>query len=105
MYILCATLIYVISFHSNPYTSQSLFKAFLMRPFGGMVIGYMGDKYGRKYALVLKSIPNGNTDICNGMFTNVFTSGGVVNNLIGYLQTITRNVCWWSATSVVDLYC
>mmetsp|Transcript_15669 Transcript_15669/g.33931 ORF Transcript_15669/g.33931 Transcript_15669/m.33931 type:complete len:473 (-) Transcript_15669:125-1543(-) len=27
--------------------------AFLMRPFGGMVIGYLGDKYGRKYALVL----------------------------------------------------
>ena len=24
-----------------------------MRPFGGMIIGYMGDKYGRKYALVL----------------------------------------------------
>ena len=27
--------------------------AFVMRPFGGMLIGYMGDKYGRKYALVL----------------------------------------------------
>lgn len=27
--------------------------AFLMRPFGGMLIGYLGDKYGRKYALVL----------------------------------------------------
>lgn len=27
--------------------------AFLMRPFGGMIIGYLGDKYGRKYALVL----------------------------------------------------
>ena len=24
-----------------------------MRPIGGMIIGYMGDKYGRKYALVL----------------------------------------------------
>ncbi|KAL7527597.1 hypothetical protein ACHAXR_002032, partial [Thalassiosira sp. AJA248-18] len=27
--------------------------AFVMRPFGGMMIGYMGDKYGRKQALVL----------------------------------------------------
>ena len=27
--------------------------AFLMRPFGGIMIGYMADKYGRKYALVL----------------------------------------------------
>lgn len=27
--------------------------AFLMRPFGGMLIGYLADKYGRKYALVL----------------------------------------------------
>lgn len=27
--------------------------AFMMRPIGGMIIGYMGDKYGRKYALVL----------------------------------------------------
>lgn len=27
--------------------------AFLMRPFGGLMIGYMADKYGRKYALVL----------------------------------------------------
>jgi len=27
--------------------------AFLMRPIGGMVIGYMGDVYGRKQALVL----------------------------------------------------
>ncbi|KAL7529112.1 hypothetical protein ACHAWF_002846 [Thalassiosira exigua] len=27
--------------------------AFLMRPFGGMFIGYIGDKYGRKQALVL----------------------------------------------------
>ena len=27
--------------------------AFLMRPFGGMLIGYLGDKHGRKYALVL----------------------------------------------------
>jgi len=27
--------------------------AFLMRPFGGIMIGYLGDKYGRKYALVL----------------------------------------------------
>ena len=24
-----------------------------MRPFGGMLIGFLGDKYGRKYALVL----------------------------------------------------
>lgn len=42
-----------MSYDSNPYTSQSIFQAFLMRPFGGMIIGYMGDKYGRKYALVL----------------------------------------------------
>ena len=27
--------------------------AFLARPLGGMTIGYLGDKYGRKYALVL----------------------------------------------------
>mmetsp|Transcript_27634 Transcript_27634/g.50313 ORF Transcript_27634/g.50313 Transcript_27634/m.50313 type:complete len:156 (+) Transcript_27634:229-696(+) len=27
--------------------------AFLMRPVGGLVIGYIGDKYGRKQALVL----------------------------------------------------
>ena len=27
--------------------------AFLMRPFGGILIGYMADKHGRKYALVL----------------------------------------------------
>lgn len=27
--------------------------AFLMRPIGGMMIGYMSDKYGRKQALVL----------------------------------------------------
>lgn len=27
--------------------------AFLMRPVGGVIIGYMGDKYGRKHALVL----------------------------------------------------
>lgn len=27
--------------------------AFLMRPVGGMIIGTLGDKYGRKHALVL----------------------------------------------------
>lgn len=26
--------------------------AFLMRPVGGVMIGYLGDKYGRKYGLV-----------------------------------------------------
>ena len=36
----------------NSYTS--IFeKAFLMRPVGGLTIGYIGDKYGRKQALVL----------------------------------------------------
>jgi MHS family proline/betaine transporter-like MFS transporter len=39
---------------SNLISSFSVYGvAFLMRPVGGLTIGYVGDKYGRKQALVL----------------------------------------------------
>ena len=31
--------------------------AFLMRPLGGLLFGYMGDRVGRRRALVRKNVP------------------------------------------------
>jgi len=56
-----------------------------MRPFGGMIIGYMGDKYGRKYALVLSLFL---------MAIPTFVMGCLPTyNQVGVLSTILLVIC------------
>lgn len=58
--------------------------AFIMRPVGGAVIGYLGDKYGRKYALV----------------TSLFLMA-VPTFLMGCLPTYSQIGSWSTALLVI----
>lgn len=59
--------------------------AFLMRPVGGLTIGYIGDKYGRKHALVLSLFLMAFPTFLMGCLPT-FAS-------VGYLSTISLLVC------------
>eukprot|EP00984_Skeletonema_dohrnii_P016575 scaffold7406_cov122-Skeletonema_dohrnii-CCMP3373.AAC.4 len=56
--------------------------AFLMRPIGGIIIGYMADKHGRKYALVLS------------LFLMAIPTF-IMGCLPTYEQVTARHVCRW----------
>ena len=68
---------------------------FIARPFGGIVFGYFGDKYGRSSSLRMGNDINVISNIFNRMYSwlSIYWMVGTIDIII--IESITRIINWW----------
>jgi MFS family permease len=98
---------------SNPLTSIFLVfltyaVGFLVRPFGGMVFGHIGDKHGRRFALVLTLSLMGAATFCMGLLPTFSQVGVLAPVLLTFLRLIQGSALggeWGGAILLVAEHC
>jgi metabolite-proton symporter len=98
---------------SNPFTGIFLgfltyAIGFLVRPIGGIVFGHIGDKHGRRFALVLTLSLMGASTFCMGLlptFSQVGVLAPVLLTLLRLLQGFALGGEWGGAVLLVAEHC
>ena len=62
--------------------------SFLMRPFGGVLFGHIGDRYGRRYALYLSAGMMSASTVCIGLLPTYATIGAMAPVLLVALRLV-----------------
>ena len=98
---------------SNPLTGVFLAfltysVGFLARPLGGIVFGHIGDKHGRRFALVLTLSLMGAATFCMGLLPTFFQVGvlaPVLLTLLRFIQGFAVGGEWGGAVLLVAEHC
>jgi len=98
---------------SNPFTGIFLgfityAVGFLIRPIGGIVFGHIGDKHGRRFALVLTLGLMGASTFCMGLlptFSQVGVLAPVLLTLLRLIQGFALGGEWGGAVLLVAEHC
>ena len=64
---------------------------FIMRPFGGILIGYLGDKFGRRYALTISMLLMGIPALITGILPS-FETVGIIAPIIIVFARLTQGL-------------
>ncbi len=98
IYAVFASIIGRLFFYSDDQTTQLLLTfsvfsvGFMMRPLGGLVFGYIGDKFGRKKALIVSMIGMSLSTLCIGLLPSYATIG-IVAPIILVIIRMIQGLC------------
>ena len=74
-----------------------------MRPFGGLIFGYIGDKYGRVYSLRLSLLAMVIPTVLYGLLPN-YSSIGITSTILVFVFRIIQGLCVGGEMSTALVY-